>query len=144
MKLNQEHFLLAFFILYITFFTHPPPSFIIQFLNNPIGQIILLSSIVYTYYKSPLVGLLFGISYLVSSLSLYEFLDEKEQSPQPKQPKSGAPKIDAESIGKLSKMLGKGGKLPTAKGKDVTEKPKETQSVKPHKNTKLEEHFSPF
>ena len=41
-------------------------------------------------------------------------------------------------------MLGKGGKLPTAKGKDVTEKPKETQSVKPHKKTKLEEHFSPF
>ena len=66
MKLNQEHFLLAAFILYITFFTHPPPSFIIQFLNNPIGQIILLSSIVYTYYKSTLVGLLFCISYLLS------------------------------------------------------------------------------
>jgi hypothetical protein len=94
--------------------------------------------------KKPLVGLFLGIAYLVSSST--EYLDPKEQKEEKPQPKSGAPKVDMGQIGKLAQMLGKGkgGKLPTEKGKDVTEKPPETQPVKPHVDPKVTEKFTSF
>lgn len=142
MKVESEHFVLLAIICYIAFFSHPPPSFVTMVLGHPIGQLLVLVGIVYAYMKKPLIGLFLGIAYLVSSRS-FEFMDEskpeKEEKPQPK---SGAPKVDMAQIGKLAQMLGKGSKLPMEKGKDVTQKPPETNQVKP--DTKVTEKFTPF
>lgn len=142
MKVESEHFLLLALILYIAFFSHPPPRFISQLLDNPVGQLVVLVGILYAFIKKPLVGLFLGIAYLVSSYPTLEFLDPKEQ--KEKQPSSGAPKVDMAQVGKLAQMLGKGSKLPTQKGKDVTEKPAETQPVKPHVDPKVTEKFTSF
>ena len=143
MKVESEHFLLLAIILYIAFFSHPPPRFISQLLDNPVGQLVVLIGILYAFMKKPLVGLFLGIAYLVSSYPTLEFLDPKEQKEKP-QPSSGAPKVDMAQVGKLAQMLGKGSKLPTQKGKDVTEKPAETQPVKPHVDPKVTEKFTSF
>jgi hypothetical protein len=145
MKVESEHFLLLAIICYIAFFSHPPPRFISQVLDNPIGQLVVLVGILYAFMKKPLVGLFLGIAYLVSSST--EYLDPKEQKEKEKekpQPKSGAPQVDMAQVGKLAQMLGKGSKLPTQKGKDVTEKPPETQPVKPHVDPKVTEKFTSF
>jgi len=143
MKVESEHFLLLAIICYIAFFSHPPPRFISQVLDNPIGQLVVLVGILYAFMKKPLVGLFLGIAYLVSSST--EYLDPKEQKEKGKpQPKSGAPQVDMAQIGKLAQMLGKGSKLPTQKGKDVTQKPHETQPVKPHVDPKVTEKFTSF
>lgn len=143
MKVEPEHFLVLALIVYISFFSHPPPQFISQVLDNPVGQLLVLVGILYTFMKKPLVGLFLGIAYLVSSYPTLEYLDPKEQKEE-KQPKSGAPKPDMAQIGKLAQMLGKGSKLPTQKGKDVTSKPAETQPVKPHVDPKVTEKFTSF
>lgn len=144
MKVESEHFMVLAIIAYIAFFTHPPPSFVTMVLSNPIGQMLALVGVVYVFMKKPLVGLLLGIAYVLSSSTL-EYMDEsKPKEKEKEQPKSGAPKVDMAQIGKLAQMLGKGSKLPMEKGKDVTEKPAETQPVKPHVDPKVTEKFTPF
>jgi hypothetical protein len=143
MKVESEHFVLLAIICYIAFFSHPPPSFVTMVLGHPIGQLLALVGVVYAYVKKPLIGLFLGIAYLVSSSS-FEYMDESkpEKEKEKPQPKSGAPKVDMAQIGKLAQMLGKGSKLPMEKGKDVTQKPAETNQVKP--DTKVTEKFTPF
>jgi len=144
MKVESEHLMVLSIIAYIAFFTHPPPSFVTMVLNNPIGQMLALVGVVYAFMKKPLVGLLLGIAYVLSSTS-FEYMDESKPAEKEKeQPKSGAPKVDMAQIGKLAQMLGKGSKLPMEKGKDVTQKPPETQPVKPHVDPKVTEKFTPF
>jgi hypothetical protein len=143
MKVEAEHFMILALIAYIAFFSHPPPSFVTMVLSNPFGQLLALVGVVYVYMKKPLVGLLLGIAYLVSSTTL-EYMDESKPTKEKEQPSSGAPKVDMAQIGKLAQMLGKGSKLPTEKGKDVTKKPPETQPVKPHIDPKVTEKFTPF
>jgi hypothetical protein len=145
MKVESEHLMLLAIISYIAFFSHPPPSFVTMVLDNPIGQLLVLSGVLYAFTKKPLLGLFLGIAYLVSSYPTLEYMDEskpkKEEKPQPK---SGAPKVDMAQIGKLAQMLGKGSKLPMEKGKDVTQKPPETNQVKAHADPKVTEKFTPF
>jgi hypothetical protein len=146
MKVEPEHLMVLAIIAYIAFFTHPPPSFVTMILDNPIGQMLALVGVVYAFMKKPLVGLLLGIAYVLSSTSL-EYMDESkpaEKEKEKEQPKSGAPKVDMAQIGKLAQMLGKNSKLPMEKGKDVTQKPPETQPVKPHVDPKVTEKFTPF
>jgi hypothetical protein len=144
MKVESEHLMLLAIICYIAFFSHPPPSFVTMVLDNPIGQLLVLVGVVYVYMKKPVVGLFLGIAYLVSSYPTLEYMDESkpEKEKETPQPKSGAPKVDMAQIGKLAQMLGKGSKLPMEKGKDVTQKPPETNQVKP--DPKVTEKFTPF
>jgi hypothetical protein len=144
MKVESEHLMLLAIICYIAFFSHPPPSFVTMVLDNPIGQLLVLVGVVYVYMKKPVVGLFLGIAYLVSSYPTLEYMDESkpEKEKEKPQPKSGAPKVDMAQIGKLAQMLGKGSKLPMEKGKDVTQKPPETNQVKP--DPKVTEKFTPF
>ena len=145
MKVESEHLMLLAIISYIAFFSHPPPSFVTMVLDNPIGQLLALVGVVYAYMKKPLVGLFLGIAYLVSSYPTLEYMDESKPKTEEKpQPKSGAPKVDMAQIGKLAQMLGKGSKLPMEKGKDVTQKPPETNQVKAHADPKVTEKFTPF
>jgi hypothetical protein len=145
MKVEAEHFVLLAIVCYIAFFSHPPPSFVTMVLGHPIGQLLALVGVVYAYMKKPLIGLFLGIAYLVSSTSL-EFMDESKQpkTEEKPQPKSGAPKVDMAQIGKLAQMLGKGSKIPSQKGSDVTQKPPETNQVKAHVDPKVTEKFTPF
>jgi hypothetical protein len=64
---------------------HPPPLFITQILDNPLGQLLVLSLIVYTFDKHPLIGLFLGIAYLVSSYPTLEYMDESK-TPEKEQP----------------------------------------------------------
>jgi hypothetical protein len=149
MKVESEHLVILAIICYIAFLSHPPPTFVTMVLDHPVGQLLVLVGVVYAYMKKPLVGLFLGIAYIVSSYPTLEYMDESKASKdkdtkEKEQPKSGAPKVDMAQIGKLAQMLGKGSKLPMQKGKDVTEKPPETQSVKPHVDPKVTEKFTSF
>jgi hypothetical protein len=136
MKIQQfELISVGLIIVYIAFFSHPAPQFIISVLQSPVGQALVLAAIVYvSTQKSMLIGLFLGIAYLINSFPTLEYLDEKDQKPTEKeQPDSGAPKVDMKSIGKLASILaGPGGKLPQEKGKDKTEPPPSKTPVKPH------------
>jgi hypothetical protein len=143
MKVTREYFVIFGLIVYIAFFTHPPPKFVSLVLASPVGQVLVLLGVVGVFMKSQPIGLLCGVAYLVSSYPVLEYLDASEQAPEKKeQPKSGAPK--PEQLGKLAGMLGKGGKLTQEKGKDQTKPPTPTTAVKPHSDPKVTEKFSMF
>jgi hypothetical protein len=144
MKLDYEPLITAAIIIYVAFFTNPTPRFISQILESAVGKLVILVGIVFVAMRKPLIGLFLGIAFIISTYPAFEFLDEKEQKPEKEkeQPKSGAPKVDMAQIGKLAQMIGKGKgeKLPTAKGKDVTTPPPATNPVKPH----AKENFTSF
>jgi hypothetical protein len=146
MKLSKIELLsVGVLVAYVAFFTRPPHQFVTTVLEHPVGQAVVLAGVLYVAsQKSLVVGLFLAIAYLTSSFTTLEYLDEKEQTPK-EQPKSGAPKVDAEQIGKLASILaGPGGKLPTEKGKDVKEPPPSKTAVKPHSDPKVTEKFSVF
>jgi len=145
MKITTEYLAVGALIVYIAFFTHPPPRFVSAVLESPVGQVLVLLGVVAVFTKSQPIGLLCGVAYLVSSYPVLEYLDAEEQGPKKEQPKSGAPKPNMADIGKLASMLsGKGQKLPQEKGKDVTAPPVATDRVKPHSDPKVTEKFSLF
>jgi len=145
MKITPQYLAIAGIIVYIAFFTHPPPKFISQVLASPVGQVLVLLGVVAAFMKSQPIGLLLGVAYLVSSFPVLEYLDASEQKPAPEQPKSGAPKPSMKEIGELASILkGVGGKLPQEKGKDVKAPPPPTAQVKPHSDPKVTEKFSTF
>lgn len=139
-----EYVMIGAIIVYIAFFSHPPPQFVSQLLNNPVGQILALVGVLYAFSKKPLLGLFLGIAYLTSSYPTLEYMDESKEDEKKPQPKSGAPKVDMAQIGKIAQMLGKGGKLPTQQGKDEKTPPAETHPVKSHQEHKVKENFAPF
>jgi len=151
MKITPQYLVIGGLIVYIAFFTHPPPKFVSVVLSSPVGQILVLLGVVAAFMKSQPIGLLCGVAYLVSTQTVFEHLDASEQAPKKPQPKSGAPKPDMAQIGKLASMLsgkglmaGKGEKLPQEKGKDVKAPPVPTTTVKPHTDPKVTEKFSLF
>jgi len=146
MKITPEYLVIAGIIAYVAFFTRPPPRFVQVVLASPVGQVLVLLGVVFVFMKNQPIGLLLGVAYLTSSYPVLEYLDASEQKPKDKeQPKSGAPKPDLASIGKLASMLGgKSGKLPQEKGKDVKSPPPPSTTVKPHSDPKVTEKFSMF
>jgi hypothetical protein len=143
---NATYAIVGGLIVYIAFFSHPPPKFVSIVLASPVGQVLVLLAVVGVFMKNQPIGLLCGLAYLVSSYPVLEYLDASEQGP-----KSGAPKADPKDLGKLAELLNgkglmaaKGGKLPQEKGKDVTTPPSSTTSVKPHSDPKVTEKFSLF
>ena len=90
---TNEWVVLLAIIVYIAFFTHPPPSHIQDFLNTPIGHIVALLGIAYVLiYKSFISGLFLAVAYVMTVNSVTEYMDEKQQKPAgpetPSQPKS--------------------------------------------------------
>jgi len=151
MKITSEYLVVAGIIVYIAFFTHPPPAFVRLVLRSPVGQVLVLLGVVGIFMKSQPIGLLAGVAYLASSYPVLEYLDASDQGPPKKeQPKSGAAKPEVKdklmSIlnGTSGLMAGKGEKLPQEKGKDVKTPPPSTTTVKPHTDPKVTEKFSLF
>lgn len=151
MKLNKnELIVVAVVIGYIAFFTHPPPAFITNLLENPFGRVIALLAILYaTVCHSLIIGVFLGIAFIMTSPRLTEYMDEKQQTPTVPQPKSSGVPPPAVT-GMLAASMKKKGdtRLPQAQGKSNTMKPTEVVAPKPAPppaTTKSGvEHFSAF
>ena len=151
MKLSStELILVGVIILYIAFFSNPPPSHFVNLLETPVGHIILLLGVMYVaVYKSLIVGVFLGIAYLATARHITEYLEPKEQKPKDnapvKQPlAAGVHPAPAANMGMLGSMIKKGdSRLPQAKGKDVTSKPAEAVPPKAAPATSTE-HFASF
>ena len=126
-------------ILYVAFFTHPPPMFIVNIVNNPIGQAISLLAILYVSMRiSHVVALLLAVAFLVSVNPVLEYLDEKEQKPAQKKA-AAVPAPPVEDI--LAKLM-KGNRMPQKSGKDVEKKT--TSPILPKPSPIGKEHFAAF
>jgi hypothetical protein len=148
MKLSlTELVVVGLVIVYIAFFTHPPPSHIKDFLGSPVGHAIFLGLLVWvTAYKSLVVGVFLGLAYLMTAKSVTEYLDPTEQKPAAKpQPKTAA--VPEPVVADLIKDIMKKGDKPAhhAKaGKSVTAPPKATQEPKPADPSNVVEKFGGF
>lgn len=134
-------------IIYIAFFSNPPPSHIQNFLESPVGHMVMLLLILYTAtYQSLIVAIFLGIAYIMTARRVTEYMDEKQQNPEgketPAQPKSeGVPPPSV--TGAMADLLKKGDtRLPQSQGKNVTEKPEEKIEPKPSSNTQVKESFT--
>jgi hypothetical protein len=132
MKLSSyEYASLAVVVLYVAFFTHPPPPFVSQILSNPLGHVGALALILYATSKSHIVGLFVAIAYLLSTNSTLEYFDAPPPKKEEKQQPSASMVSPANASAILSSLLGKGGKIPSVAGKSVTAPPPTTHSVTP-------------
>jgi hypothetical protein len=146
MKLSSvELGTVAVLIVYVAFFTHPPPSLVSSLLSSPIVKGIVLLTVLYLATgPSLIVGLFLGIAYVMTTTATLEYLDPKEQKPTASQPKaSGIP--PAAISGMLSAMTGKKKKdrLPQSHGKASHTKPDAPAHPKPATPVKIE-NFSSF
>jgi hypothetical protein len=116
MRVSQvELGIVALLIGYVAFYTHPAPKHLQDFLSTPVGNVIALGGILYvTVYQSLVVGVFLAIAYIMTVNAVTEYLDPKEQKPDPQQPKS-AGVAPPEVTGALKALL-KGTNNPTFKG----------------------------
>jgi len=140
MKLTPELLGVGAIIVYIAFFTHPPPVFVSAVLASPVGQVLALVGVVLVFTKMQVLGLFLGLAYLASSYPTLEYMENKEEEPKK------APEVDMAKLAALMGKPGKSEKMPQQKGKDVTTPPPETNKVKAHspEMNKLTEKFSTF
>ena len=158
MRLTQTELgVVALLIGYIAFFTHPAPSHISDFLSTPVGKIIALVGVLYvTVYQSLVIGVFSAIAFLLSTGSITEYLDPKEQSPkkeEPKQPTSkGVPPPEIKSAlstlikaqtGPAFKGDNRLGSTAQKKGSVAPPAPKTVTPPKPSVPTTTE-HFASF
>ena len=152
MKLSQtELVVVGLLIVYIAFFTHPPPSHIKDFLGSPVGHAIVLGVLVWvTAYKSLIIGVFMGLAYLMTAKSVTEYLDASEQTPDPKKPAKPQPKsaaVPEPVVADLIKDIMKKGDKPAhhAKaGKSVTAPPPATQEPKPSSDSNAVEKYANY
>jgi len=125
-------------IVYVAFFTHPPPAFVMNVVGNPVGQALCLLGILYVSMRiSHVIALLLAIAFLVSVNPVLEYLDEKEQKPAQKKASAVAMPAGMDILQKLMK----GDRLPQKAGKD-TGKPAPVHTVP--KPAVGKEHFAAF
>jgi hypothetical protein len=149
MKLSTiELVIVVLLILYIAFFTHPPPSHIKDFLGSPVGHALFLLGILWvTAYKSLIVGVFLGIAYLMTATSVTEYLDPTEQKPAVAKPQPKTAAVPEPVVADLIKDIMKKGDKPAhhAKaGKSVTTPPPATQEPKPAAATSAIEKFASY
>ena len=138
MKLSRiEMGLVALIIAYIAFFTHPAPPHLVNLLETPVGHAIALLGVLYvTVYQSFIVGIFLGIAYIMTAKNVTEYMDEKEQTPEPKKEEKKQPTSSGVPppavTGAVKSMVSKGDtRLPQAQGKSNTTKPMTTSAPKP-------------
>ena len=155
MKLTEsELVLVGLLIVYIAFLTHPPPPFLVQAFESPVGHAIALGGILYvTMYQSFIIGIFLAIAYVMTNSRVTEYMTsptpdkkggkgKREDFEQPTS--SGVPPPAV--TGALQSLLKKGDtRLPQEaqkKGKAASKAPE----VTPPKasSSKSLEHFSSF
>jgi len=152
MRLSQtEMILVGLLIVYLAFFSNPPPSFVTSVLNNPVGKVLALLGVVYvTVYQSLIVGVFGALAFMMSVSSMTEYMDSPPKKPEEKKQPSSNMNSMAETKDIIKSMMKKGDKLPTAQGKSVTAPPPAKEKPKPHMDTALEkrkgisENFASF
>jgi hypothetical protein len=150
MKLSTtELVVVGLLIVYVAFFTHPPPAHIKDFLGSPVGHALFLAVILYvTVYNSLVVGVFMGIAYIMTATAVTEYLDPSEQKPaakKPAQPKTAG--VPEPVVADLIKDIMKKGDKPAhhAKaGKSVTAPPPATQEPKPASSTNAVEKYANY
>lgn len=132
MRLTQpEMILVGLLIVYLAFFSNPPPSFISTHINNPVGKVLALLGVVYvTVYQSLIVGVFLALAFMMSVPSMTEYMENAPKKEEKKQPTSNmASMTEAKDI--IKSMMQKGDKLPSAQGKSVTAPPPAQNKPKP-------------
>jgi hypothetical protein len=116
MRVTQvELVIVALLIGYVAFYTHPAPRHLQDFLSTPVGNVIALGGILYvTVYQSLVVGVFVAIAYIMTVNAVTEYLDPKEQTPTPPQPKSAG--VAPPEVNGALKALLKGTNKPAFKG----------------------------
>jgi hypothetical protein len=127
MKLSQtELVLVGLIIVYVAFFSHPPPSHIKDFLSSPVGHVVVLLGVLYvTVYRSLVVGLFLGIAYLMTAAPTTEYLDPEAAppvKPTPAKPHIGPPPAPTGLADMMKEMKGKMEKGDTVAHKAVAGK----------------------
>jgi hypothetical protein len=131
MRLTQiEMILVGLLIVYLAFFSNPPPSFIKSILDNPVGKVVALLGVVYvTVYQSLIVGVFMAVAFIMSVSKMTEYMENPKKE-EKKQPSSNmASMTEAKDI--IKSMMEKGDKLPSMQGKDVTTAPPAKEKPKP-------------
>jgi hypothetical protein len=138
MKLSQtELVVIGLIILYVAFFSNPPPAHIKDFMSSPVGHAVSLLAILYvTVYRSMVVGVFLGIAYVMTASKTTEYLDSNEQKPKEKATptSAGVPKTDSlSSVLDAMKSLPKGDTVAhkAVAGKSVTTPPPPSTTPKP-------------
>jgi len=117
-------------IVYLAFFSNPPPAFVKSLLDTPIGKIVALLAVLYvTVYQSLIIGVFLAVAFIMSASKTTEYLDNPKKE-QPKQPSSNMGSM-AEAKDIIKSMMKKGDKLPSAQGKSVTAPPPAQHKPKP-------------
>ena len=118
-------------IVYLAFFSNPPPAFIRTHLDNPVGKIVALLAVVYvTVYQSLIVGVFLAVAFIMSASKVTEYLDNPKKEEEAKQPSSNMDSM-AEAKDIIKSMMKKGDKLPSTQGKSVTAPPPAQHKPKP-------------
>jgi len=136
---NSEYLALGLVVVYIAFFTHPPPHAISRVFSNPLGHVAALGLVLFATSKSQLVGLFVAIAYLLSTNSTLEYFDTPHKKEEKEQPTSSMVS-PAMMKGVLGDLLGKAGKLSAVAGKSETKPPPTTGTVTP---SKPKEEYTP-
>ena len=117
-------------IVYLAFFSNPPPAFVKSLLETPIGKVVALLAVLYvTVYQSLIIGVFLAVAFIMSASKVTEYLDNPKKE-QPKQPSSNMDSM-AEAKDIIKDMMKKGDKLPSAQGKSVTAPPPAEHKPKP-------------
>ena len=127
-----EIILVGLLIVYLAFFSNPPPSFISTHLDNPVGKVVALLAVLYvTVYQSLIVGVFLAVAFMMSVSKITEYMENPEkEKEQTKQPSSNMGSM-AEAKDIIKSMMKKGDKLPSAQGKSVTAPPPAKLKPKP-------------
>ena len=117
-------------IIYLAFFSNPPPAFVKTHIDTPIGKVVALLAVLYvTVYQSLIIGVFLAVAFIMSASKVTEYLDNPKKE-QPKQPSSTMNSM-AEAKDIIKSMMKKGDKLPSAQGKSVTAPPPAQHKPKP-------------
>lgn len=151
MKLNEaELVLVGLIILYIAFFTHPPPPLLVEAFKSPVGHALALGGILYVIaYQSFIIGLFLALAYVMTNCHFTEYMTDtpsskKETKKEKEQPtSSGIPPPAVTGV--IESLMKKGDRLPqhSSKKGDTLTKPEESAPPKASHSKSLE-HFGNF
>ena len=117
-------------IVYLAFFSNPPPAFVKSLLDTPIGKVVALLAVLYvTVYQSLIIGVFMGVAFIMSASRMTEYMENPKKE-EKKQPSSNMGSM-AEAKDIIKSMMQKGDKLPSMQGKSVTAPPPAQNKPKP-------------
>ena len=117
-------------IVYLAFFSNPPPAFVKSLLDTPIGKVVALLAVLYvTVYQSLIIGVFMAVAFIMSASRMTEYMENPKKE-EKKQPSSNMGSM-AEAKDIIKSMMQKGDKLPSMQGKSVTAPPPAQNKPKP-------------